>query len=228
MGYWNKNKYILFKNQMKIYILTSKTNWINSHLDEIISKLKKNKMIIKKIYDYNQIKKADLLLILGYHKIIPTKFLNIVNCPLVVHESNLPQGRGWSPLTWDIINNKNKVFFSLIKADEKVDSGSIFFQTAVKLKGNELYKEIRQIQLKQTIKLCKKFIDKYPKIINKSKKQIGKITYYRKRNSNDSYVSVKNKISDIFNLLRVSDYKKYPVHFIFKGRKFKIKIENHD
>ena len=58
MGYWNKNKFILFKNQMKIYILTSKTNWINSHLDEIISKLKKNKMIIKKIYDYNKIKKA--------------------------------------------------------------------------------------------------------------------------------------------------------------------------
>lgn len=213
---------------MKIYIITSKNNWIHNHLDKIVSELKTKRIIIKKIYDYKNIKKSDLLLILGYHKIIPSKFLNIVNCSLVVHESNLPHGKGWSPLTWDILNNKNKIFFTLINADKNVDSGNIFFQSVVKLKGNELYDEIRDIQLKQTIKLCKKFIDKYPKIINKSKKQIGKATYYRKRNSKDSYISVKNRISDIFNLLRVSDYKQYPVHFIFKGRKFKIKIENHD
>ena len=35
---------------------------------------------------------------------------------LVVHSSNLPQGKGWSPMTWQIIEGKNKITNTLFEA----------------------------------------------------------------------------------------------------------------
>ena len=53
---------------------------------------------------------------------------------LVVHASDLPNGKGWSPLTWQILNGKKKIHISLIEAEEKVDSGKIYMKMRKNLK----------------------------------------------------------------------------------------------
>ena len=50
--------------------------------------------------------------------------------------SNLPKGRGFSPLQWQILKN-----ICLIEALFKFDSGNIFLKK-IKLDGFELYDEI--------------------------------------------------------------------------------------
>ena len=47
---------------------------------------------------------------LSYYKILPDKFLNICKYNFVVHESDLPKGRGFSPLYKQIqIGKKNNI-----------------------------------------------------------------------------------------------------------------------
>ena len=213
---------------MKIIFLSSKNNWISKELKGFIKELKKRKYIVKHIFDHREITKADFVFILGYHKIIPKAYLKINKYNFVVHESNLPKGRGWSPITWTILNNKNKIFFSLIKAEDIVDTGYIYLKKSYLLKGNETFDEIKNIQFYYTKLLCNEFLNKYSKIIKNPKKQIGTPSYFNRRYPKNSKVSSSKKISEIFNLLRVSDYKKYPVFFIYKRRKFKIQIEPYD
>ena len=69
---------------------------------------------IKILHDHKHIKgNYDICIIFSYFKILPKNYLNKSNYNLIVHESNLPKGRGMSPLTWQIINNKSEIVFSL-------------------------------------------------------------------------------------------------------------------
>ncbi|EOB2070111.1 formyltransferase family protein [Campylobacter coli] len=47
---------------------------------------------------------------------------------IVIHASNLPQGKGWSPFFHQVIEGKNEITFSLFEADDKVDNGDIYLQ----------------------------------------------------------------------------------------------------
>ena len=93
-------------------------------------KLKKKKFIInyfkkftKKvslINDFKKIKKdTELLIILSFYKIIPEKYLKISRHNLVVHESDLPKGKGHSPLYWQILQGKLKLFLHYSKHQKK-------------------------------------------------------------------------------------------------------------
>ena len=44
----------------------------------------------------------------------------------LTNESNLPKGRGFSPLKRQIIGNKSKIKCCLIECANKIDSGKIF------------------------------------------------------------------------------------------------------
>ncbi len=213
---------------MKIIFLSSENNWIYTKIDLIINKLIKSNHRVKKINNHNKIFKSDILFIIGYHKIIPLKYLKIAKLNLVVHESNLPKGKGWSPITWSILNNKKKLYFTLFIADKKIDNGDIVLQNTIKLKGFELFNDIKKIQFQETKKICLKFIKNYPQNLNKRKVQKGKSTYFKRRSPIDSKISVRKRIDEIFNLLRVADYKNYPVYFEYKGKKFKLKLDKYD
>jgi methionyl-tRNA formyltransferase len=45
---------------------------------------------------------------------------------LVLHASDLPAGRGWSPHIWAITNGAESVTLSLLEAEDQVDSGRIW------------------------------------------------------------------------------------------------------
>ena len=212
---------------MKIQILISKSSWANQYQNYIKARLKKYTKIIN-FYDKhkNLRKNYDINIIFSYFKKIPKKYLAFSKANLIPHESKLPKGKGMSPLTWQILEKKNKVFFSLIEADTKIDNGIIYFQKKIKIKKSLLFNEIKKIQLVENLKLIEKFL-KYYKIKNKipiGKKQIGKASMYRKRTLNDSELNINQSIKTQFNLLRVSDNKNYPTFFKMYGNKYILKI----
>ena len=71
------------------------------------------------------------------------------NLVLIAHPSKLPMDKGFAPVQNQILRNKKKIFISLIKAVNKVDSGPIYMQSYFKLDGTELNNEIRYIQGKK-------------------------------------------------------------------------------
>ena len=71
---------------------------------------------------------------------------------------------------------QNKIPICLFQANERVDSGRIFFKKEFfNVKETSLYNQIRNDQGNATMKIIKKFLKEYPNI--KSKKQTGKSTF---------------------------------------------------
>jgi len=44
---------------------------------------------------------------------------------LVVHESDLPRGKGFAPVKWQILDGKKEIPVCLLETTEQVDSGDI-------------------------------------------------------------------------------------------------------
>jgi methionyl-tRNA formyltransferase len=139
-----------------------------------------------------------------------------------VHESDLPKGRGWAPLFWQILEGRNKIPIVLFEATEKMDSGDIYIKDFIKFEGHELHDEIRKKQAEKTIELCLKFLNKYGKL--KPKKQKGSPTFYRKRTPADSELNINETIKNQFNLLRIVNNDQFPAFFYYKGHKYILKI----
>ena len=207
----------------KIAVLTSKDSWFLPYAKNFVKSLQKKKIKSKLFSNHVNISKDySVIFILSYFKIIEKKFLCDHKYNLVVHESSLPKGKGWSPLFWQILEGKNKIPVVLFDATEKADEGHIYIKDYINLEGHELHDEIRQKQAMKTIELCQKFLNKHQAL--RSQKQRGKSTYYKKRSPIDSRLDINKSIKEQFNLFRIVNNKDFPAFFEYKGYRYIIKI----
>jgi methionyl-tRNA formyltransferase len=208
-----------------VQILVDNPNsWIVPYAEKLIKELILRKINCPMIHRHEDIEPGDILILLSCEQILKKMNLNRYN--LVVHESDLPEGKGWSPVTWQILEGKNLIPIVLFEAAEKVDAGQIYLKDYLSFEGHELIDEIRQKQGNKTVELILKFIDQYPNI--KGSEQKGNSTYYPRRKPQDSELQIDKTIFEQFNLLRVCDNDRYPAYFIKDGVKYKIKIEKYD
>ena len=211
---------------MKIGLLFDKNNdWISKYL------LKKNFESIKgkniKITVANDIKKinnCEVVFILGYTKKITDEDLLRNKLNLVIHESNLPKDKGFSPIQYQILKGKNNLKVSLIIAEIEIDKGPIILKQDLNFNGTELYDEIRKKQAKTTIKIIKDFIKGYPQILKNKIKQKGFGTFNKELSNKNNELNIHQSINKQFNILRIGNNEKWPSHFYRKGIKYIIKI----
>ena len=218
----------LIKKLLKITIVSDNDSWINDFIPEFIETIKIKKYSVNWVHNFNEVEHGDICLLIGCSQIMSKNSMSKNKINLVVHESALPKGKGWSPLTWQILEGKNNIPINLLEVGYEVDSGKIYLQDEMVFKGFELIDELRGSQAQYTFKLCEKFIDQYPQILDKGKEQQGKSSYYNKRGPSDSEIEVEKSISENFNLLRTVDNKRYPAFFYLNGKKYKLQIEKYD
>ena len=210
------------KKKYKVTFLLDKSNlWFEKQLRNYDFKLN-NRYIFNISKNLNNIKNQNIVFPLSYTRILPKSFLQKNELVLIAHLSKLPKDKGFAPLQYQILRNKNKIYMSLIKAVKEIDAGPIYFQNSFILNGTELSDEIRNIQGMQILNIIKKFLIKYPKV--KSKKQIGKGNFNKRRYPKDSQLDVNKTIKQQFNHLRINDNELYPSFFYYKGQKYIIKI----
>ena len=210
------------KKKHKVTFLLDKSNlWFEKQLKNYNFRLN-NRYIFKVSKNPNNIKNQDIVFPLSYTRVLPESFLQKNELVLIAHPSKLPKDKGFAPLQYQILRNKNKVYMSLIRAVKEVDAGPIYFQNSFVLNGTELSDEIRNIQGIQFLNIIKKFLIKYPNV--KSKKQTGKSNFNKRRNPKDSQLDINRTIKQQFNHLRINDNKLYPSFFYYKGQKYIIKI----
>lgn len=209
-------------NKLKITFLSDSPNgWMAQHTQQLISNLRKEHSV-RLIHNEKDIKKGDILFILSFYKLVPENTLRKNAHNIVIHASNLPSGKGWSPSTWQILEGKNKIPLTLFEAIKEVDAGQIYFQDSIELEGTELIDEWQDKMGKKISEMVLKFIKFYPHI--NGKKQEGKESFYPKRTPEDSKLDINKTIQEQFNLLRVVDNEKYPAFFIYKGKRYVLKI----
>ncbi|MCP4652337.1 MAG: methionyl-tRNA formyltransferase [Candidatus Omnitrophica bacterium] len=211
----------------KVAILTSKDSWFLAYAKKMVNILAKKKVSARLFTSPKQISDSyEIVFVLSYFKVLSKSFIKKHKHVLVVHESALPQGKGWSPLFWQILEGKNKVPIVLFEATDALDSGDVYLKDYILLKGYELHGEVRQIQAETTIKLCMKFLRKRKRL--KALKQKGKSTYYKRRDSESSQMSPNSTLAKQFNLLRIVNNDDFPAFFVHKGHKYILKIYRKD
>ena len=195
-------------------------SWIVPYVNNLCDVLLQKGIHCKIIHDHEDVVHGDILVLLSCEKKFKKLFLNKHN--IVVHESNLPQGRGWSPLTWQILEGKNEIPVTLFEATDDIDGGLIYLKKIIEFDGHELINELREEQGRVTIELVLQYIDEMNNISGIP--QTGECTYYPKRSPVDSKLDLEKTLRDQFNLLRVCDNDRYPAWFELNNQKYTVKI----
>jgi methionyl-tRNA formyltransferase len=204
--------------------VSDKSSWINTYIPELISKWQDSCHDVKWVHNVGDVDLGDCLFFLGSSQIASADILSRNSHNLVVHESALPMGKGWSPLTWQILEGKNEIPITLFEAVPGVDSGDIYLSDIMAFKGTELIEELRGIQAEKTLSLCQQFVRDFPNILSYAESQKGSATYYPSRDKKDSELNPDESLRDQFNLLRVVDNERYPAFFEINQKRFVLKI----
>ena len=75
---------------------------------------------------------GDILFLVSCAELISAKLLALYRHCIVLHASDLPIGRGWSPHVWELLGGASEITVCAIKAEEQLDTGDIWAKKASK------------------------------------------------------------------------------------------------
>jgi methionyl-tRNA formyltransferase len=206
-------------------LITSKEHPINTYINKWVEKNKSHQISV--IHSKEELTSGDILFLISCSDIILKVERSKFKKTLVIHASDLPHGRGWSPYVWEIINGATDITLSLLEAEDKVDTGDIWKKVIVPIPKTALFDEINELIFNSELDLMDFSIANYKTI--KPKKQLNiDSTYWPKRSLNDSEIDVNKGISKQFNLIRVCDPDRFPAFFYKDGERFNITIKKDD
>ena len=208
---------------MNISILTtSKEHPVNPYLVKWAEKNKGSHQI-SLLHSVGDLSKGDILFLISCSEIVSRQVRDRFQKTLVVHASDLPNGRGWSPHIWEIIAGATDITLSLIEAEDQVDTGNIWKKLNINIPKTALFNEINQLIFNAEIELMDFSIDNFGTI--KPKKQSGyNASYFPKRTPENSELDINKNLSEQFDLIRVCDAKRFPAFFYKDGQKFNLII----
>lgn len=209
---------------MKITLLMDNpTSWYHPHAQALQKALSERGHEAALVHTTEDLGTGDLAFFLSCEKIIKKEIRDRNKLSLVVHSSNLPRGKGWSPLSWGILEGRSEITNTLFEAVDKVDAGKIYLQNTMHFADHELLDELHREQGTKINELILQFVDAYPSVVGRE--QRGEESFYRKRQPTDNELDPEKSIAEQFNLLRVVDNEKYPAFFQYRGCKYILKIE---
>ena len=87
----------------------------------------------------------DIVVVVSYGQIIPKNFLNIAKFGFInIHASLLPKWRGAAPIQRAIMNGDKKIGVSIMKIEEKLDSGPVLPSKEIELDQSAIHGEIEK------------------------------------------------------------------------------------
>lgn len=211
--------------RMRISILCTDPNHpVVNNLREWIDVMTSKGDEVSLVFDKAELQGGDILFLVSCSQLISDVEREKYGSTLVLHASDLPKGRGWSPYIWSILDGANQITVSLLEACEPVDSGAIWLKTTFFLEGHELLPEIHEKLFAAELLLMRQAIDQFDRI--KPSQQMGESgPYMAKRKPDDSRLDPNKSIVEQFNLLRIVDSQRYPAFFDYQGKRYLIKIE---
>lgn len=133
---------------LKITILVDNPkSWILPFAKRLVQLLKMRGHIARLVHESKKIPYGDIAVFLSSEEIVSKKILRKNKHNIVPHSSKLPKGRGWSPLTWQILAGKNKIANTLLKRSKNqivelyTFKSLWFFMDMSYWKKSEKYKE---------------------------------------------------------------------------------------
>ena len=210
---------------MKIDILnTSDRHPINNYLEKFKSEFEISHSV-SILRSSSELSGGDILFLISCNEKLKKEKLDLYDYRFVLHASDLPKGRGWSPHIWDIINGANDIWLSLIDVADEIDTGDIYFKLKIEVSKSALWDEINHLIFNAEIQLMKYAVEHHGKLEPSPQSKEIEASYYKKRTPNDSEIDPTKSLIDQFDLIRVCDPNRFPAFFELNGVKYKIILE---
>ena len=166
---------------------------------------------------------ADLAIVVAYGQIIPKNFLNLTKKGFInIHGSILPNWRGAAPIQRSIMNLDNETGVSIMKIEEKLDSGPVCNIYKFKIDVNQNAQEISE---KLSSLAAEKILDNVDDILEDKAKFVeqdhSKATYAKKIDKKESQIDWNSDASKIIG--KINGLMPVPgAFFSFNGERYKI------
>ncbi len=179
---------------------------------------------IELVEKVSQVSGGDILFLISCHEMVNAAVRGRYRATLIVHASDLPKGRGWSPHIWQILEGSNCVKVTLLEAEDELDTGAIWAQREISLLGTELFDEINDLLFSTEISLINDAVIGLGQI-KPRKQDLVAPSYYRRRGPGDSRIDPNLPLSEQFDILRVADPQRFPAFFEWRGCRYEIQIK---
>ncbi len=195
--------------------------WIVPYARKLVEQIENYDAVL--IHRHEELEPGRFLFCLGCTRILSSYALSFHERNLIIHESSLPEGRGFSPVSWQVLERKERIPICLIEASGQVDAGPVFLEDEFWLDGSELFAEIKRKQAAATKKIVMDFLARHEQLVGKE--QMGEASYYRQRSRADDEVFPDERLGDIFEKLRICNPSEFPVWFFYRGKRYKLQID---
>ena len=111
---------------LSIAVCSDAGSWINASIPDLVLGWLANGHSVAWAHAAGDVPGGDLCFYLSYGRIVDAPTRARYGNNLVVHESDLPKGRGWSPMSWQILEGANRIPVTLLEAVDEVDAGPIY------------------------------------------------------------------------------------------------------
>ena len=174
-------------------------------------------------YEYLKKLDADLGIVVAYGQIIPNEILNLIKKGFInIHASLLPKWRGAAPIQRSIINLDKQTGITIMKINNKLDSGPIFNSYKIDISNNE---NAEIISNKLSLLGAEKILDNIDNILDDEiefkEQNHADATYANKIEKSEGKIDWNNKAENIIGKIN-GLYPSPGAWFIYKGERFKI------
>ncbi|MCP4442905.1 MAG: methionyl-tRNA formyltransferase [Aureispira sp.] len=144
---------------------------------------------------------------LHWSYIIPKKIWSSYNC-IVFHMTDLPYGRGGSPLQNLIVRGVENTKVSALRVNEGLDTGDIFLKKDLNLNGTaeEIFLRTGGVIKEMIDEILEKNLEPIP--------QTGEPILFKRRKAKDGDISQLEDLEQVFDYIRMLDAEGYPKAFL--------------
>lgn len=204
------------KIKMKIIIATIKSWNIDRAYQLQRSMMGKHEIIVytkKEELNISQLKQVDPDLILFPHwsHIIEKEIFEHWIC-VVFHMTDLPYGRGGSPLQNLIVRGHKHTMISAIRVTEQLDAGPIYMKKPLSLSGSaqEIFIRCADLVFHEMIP---QFLEEIPPFMA----QEGEVVTFKRRRAEDGEITADMTLEKIYDYIRMLDGEGYPHAYLNYG-----------
>ena len=174
-------------------------------------------------YEYLKKLDADLGIVVAYGQIIPNEILNLTKKGFInIHASLLPKWRGAAPIQRSIINLDKQTGITIMKINNKLDSGPICNSYKIDISNNE---NAEIISNKLSLLGAEKILDNIDNILDDEiefkEQNHADATYANKIEKSEGKIDWNNKAENIIGKIN-GLYPSPGAWFIYKGERYKI------
>ncbi|HER26224.1 MAG TPA: methionyl-tRNA formyltransferase [Rhodospirillales bacterium] len=142
---------------------------------------------------------------------VPDEILKAAEC-VAFHMTDLPYGRGGSPLQNLILSGHKTTQLSAILMTDEIDAGPVYMKRPLSLDGKaqDIYERMADL----VYDMIDEIITKEPQPVS----QQGEPTFFNRRSPDQSLLPADGNIHELYDHIRMLDAETYPRAFLRNGK----------